>query len=357
VTIIDNHIHFMRLDVEDRLLRDMEINGVSQFCVLDVGCDQDAPDTHKLAHALWLKSRHPERVFVFGGLDFGGMFDGGRDAPDTPLVEQLDELIAVGCDGLKLIAGKPDSRKRVGQPIDGPAFTPLLQRLEATRFPVLWHVGDPPEFWSESTCPLWARQRGWWYDATYPPKQQIDHEIAAVLERHPALNLILPHFFFLSDDLVAAAALLDRHPNVQLDLAPGVEMFHNFTKQRAAARTFFIRYADRILYGSDSGLCDHQHSPKRSWMIQHFLKTDEGFDVPEDPCMTPDERPPLQGIALPADVLQKIFAANFRRVVGRERPRPLNMPAVRALLRRLAERARMRNDPTRTAERVLAEMA
>ena len=74
--------------------------------------------------------------------------------------------------------------------------------------------------------------RGWWYEPPIPPKEQIDREIAAVFARHPRLNLILPHFFFLSDQLEKAARLLERYPGFYLDLAPGVEMLHNFTSVR-----------------------------------------------------------------------------------------------------------------------------
>ena len=30
------------------------------------------------------------------------------------------------------------------------------------RAPMGRNEGDPPEFWSERTVPLWAQQRGWW---------------------------------------------------------------------------------------------------------------------------------------------------------------------------------------------------
>ena len=43
-----------------------------------------------------------------------------------------------------------------------------LSLAEEKQFPVLWHVGDPPEFWSEHTVPLWAKQRGWWYPPGTP---------------------------------------------------------------------------------------------------------------------------------------------------------------------------------------------
>ena len=40
-------------------------------------------------------------------------------------------------------------------------------------------------------------------------------------------------------------------------------------------------------------------------MIRRFLETDDVFDVPDDPAMTPDDRPPLRGIALPREVLER----------------------------------------------------
>ena len=58
-------------------------------------------------------------------------------------------------------------------------------------------------------------------------------------------------------------------------------------------------------------------------MIRRFLETDDVFPVPDDPAMTPDERPPLRGIALPREALRLIYSENFRRVVG-DRPRPLS---------------------------------
>jgi hypothetical protein len=85
-----------------------------------------------------------------------------------------------------------------------------------------------------------------------------------------------------------------------LDLAPGVEMLHNFSARRDDARAFFIRFADRIIFGSDFGMtCGWGRD--RGMMIRRFLETDEVFDVPDDPAMTPDDRPPLKGIALPRE--------------------------------------------------------
>jgi len=296
--IVDCHVHFDGVELYDRMIADQRRTGVDQFNIVITPRLSAADDVDRLAAALWFKRRHPDSVYVFGGLDYSGMFDEGRDEPDVPLVEQLDRLMALGCDGLKMLCGKPDSRKEIGQPMDGPLYEPL-----------------------------WAKQQNWWYDSSFPTKQQIDREAFSVFEKHPGLNLILAHFFFLSDDLAAVARFLDAYPGFHVDLAPGVEMLHNFTRRRDEARELFVCYADRILYGTDTGAGRHCTGPKRGWMVRHWLETDDEFDVPDDPLMTPDDRPALKGIALPEDALAKIYAGNFRRIVGAECPRPLAQPA------------------------------
>jgi predicted TIM-barrel fold metal-dependent hydrolase len=354
--VIDCHTHFNALESYDAMMADQVRTGSDQFTILVLErLGTDGPDSFKMPHALWFKHKKPEMVYAFGSLDFGGISKTSQK-PDVDLVAQLDTLIACGCDGLKLLTGKPDRRKALGQPLNSPAFDALYKRLEATRFPVLWHVGDPPEFWDSNAVPLWAKKNRWWYDETHPPKKQIDAEIADVLKRYPKMNLILPHFFFISQDLDEAAAILKRSPNVSFDLTPGVEMFHNFTKTHKRTREFFIEHADRILFGTDIGIGRHQTGPQRGWMIRHFLESNEKFPVPDDPFMTPDERPDLHGIELPQDALKKIYCDNYVRILGRNRPLPLKLDAVKSLLRDLEERSKKRGEGTTTAARVLKEL-
>ena len=349
--IVDCHTHFNNFDAYDAMMTDTQNTGAGQFAILVFEKLTAEPDNFKLPHGLWFKLRHPDRVYLFGGLDLTG-----TGQPEFPLVTQLEALMAAGCDGLKFLHGKPDRRKCLGHALNSPIFDALFDRLEQTQFPVLWHVGDPPEFWHPDQVPLWAKKNRWWYDETHPGKAQIDAEIADVFEKHPRLNLILPHFFFLSNDLDRAAALLARYPSFVLDLAPGVEMYHNFTRQHRRARDFFIAHADRILFGTDIGIGRHETGPKRGWMIRQWLETTETFPVPDDPFMTPDERPDLKGIGLSPDVLEKIYSANFHRVLGRKHPKPLNTGAVKALLNELEIRAVNSGEGPSTAGRVLREI-
>jgi hypothetical protein len=335
--LIDGHIHFDSVHNYEKLMADMKRFGAEQFCILVIERINSDSNSFRQAEGIWLKLQEPDRAFLFGGLDYSGFTDNEKRQPKVPLVDQVQMMIDAGFDGLKMLTGKPNVRHALDHPLDGPAFVPMLNKLEQTQFPVLWHVGDPPEFWDKNAVPQWAREKGWWYESDIPPKAQIDREIAAVLMAHPRLNLILPHFFFLSDRLEDAAKLLQTHPNVYIDLAPGVEMLHNFTKNRTAAREFFIRFADRIIFGTDIGMANHTTSPERGGMVRRFLETDDVFPVPEDPAMTPDDRPDLHGIKLPADAFAKITSINFHRFVGRKKPRPFNHAKLREMVLTLGE--------------------
>ncbi len=161
-------------------------------------------------------------------------------------------LKAQGFDGLKLIEGKPQVRKLLPLPLDGPEYAGLWAALESEQFPVVFHVADPDEFWDAERCPDWARSGGWDYsDGSYPSKEDLYTEVDHILARHPNLKITFAHFYFLSTDLARAARFLDAHPGVCFDLAPHIGMYHDFSRDPQAARDFFLRYSDRILYGTD----------------------------------------------------------------------------------------------------------
>jgi predicted TIM-barrel fold metal-dependent hydrolase len=319
--LIDGHVHLFREEHAEALCRDVEETGVSKFCVLITGRDVGDPTGEQFRLARMLQQRLPGKVFIFGGLDFSGMFDRKQSTPDVPFETQLGRLMEDGYDGLKLLCGKPNHRQSINVALDSDVFRPMLNMLESTGFPVLWHISDPPEFWSEQTVPMWAKARGWWYPPGTPSKAQIDTEFANVLKRHPRLHLIWPHFGFLADRLDEAGALLDRYPNLMLDLAPGIEMYHHFTAQHERAKAFFIRYSSRIVFGSDLGMSCRWH-PNRARFVLRFLESSDTFDPPDDPCFQPDDRPPVRGMGLGRAEVEAITCFNFLRVVGRS-PRGL----------------------------------
>jgi predicted TIM-barrel fold metal-dependent hydrolase len=343
IPVVDGHIHFPHPELTDDLIAVMAHMRLARANLVSV---PDLQTINQNAALIHFKAHHPQRVTICGALDYTQAWADPAHAPDV-LADQIATLKAIGFDGLKLVEGKPVVRKLLGLPFDGPEYARMWAALEEQGFPVVFHVADPEEFWDAERCPDWARAQGWFYgDGTYPRKEDLYAEVARVLERHPGLRIIFAHFYFLSADLERAGEFLDAHPHVCFDLTPGVEMYLNFARALDAARDFFVRYADRLVYGTDIGASAVQRDPSggldraaslgRAWIVRRFLESDAPFAAPEGVGhglgMDATE---FHGIALPPDVLEKIYHANFERLFGAA-PAPLNRDAARAELERQA---------------------
>lgn len=285
--------------------------------------------------ALHLKAHHPARVFVFGGLNIAAYFM----APDQVgeiFADYIDVLITAGCDGIKMIEGKPDMRKMLPIPsFDSDAFAPYWEKAAQAQVPIVFHVNDPEEFWDAEKVPDWAVERGWFYgDGSFINNEDQYSEIYNVLANNPDLKVIFAHFFFMSAQLPRLADLLDRYPKVSIDLTPGIEMYHNFSTDIQATREFFIKYQDQILFGTDIGAkallvrpqegIEFTDSHSRVQLIRNFLENQGEFILePESGFLFGKPIRPYQGLGLPREILEKIYYQNFIKTVGSQ-PRPVN---------------------------------
>jgi predicted TIM-barrel fold metal-dependent hydrolase len=342
--IVDGHVHFRGLEWTEPLLDLME--AVPLACINLVSTPN--PDTiNQNADQIYLKTRYPGRFYASGGLDYVQV--AGQGAMDDParrsalLGAQVRKLKAIGFDGLKLIDGKPTARQRYGLPFDSPAYEGMWAALEELQFPCVCHVADPETFWDRDRIPDWALKNGWFYgEGAYPSKEGLYSEIDRVLERHPSLQIIFAHFYFLSADLERAARFLDAHPTVCFDITPGAEMYNNLTRQYDAARAFFTTYQDRIVYGTDTstrGIAQGgiEHALAKARYVRAFLEGEEPFTPsPLIPHWLEDDLEAIRPLALPEEMLVKIYHANFECLYG-ARPAPLDEEAARAELARMAD--------------------
>jgi predicted TIM-barrel fold metal-dependent hydrolase len=343
VPVIDGHIHFAHPDLAGDLLGILDRLGMSRANLVAV---PDLQDVNQNPALIYFKALHPNRVYISGALDYLDTLGGLQGAPQG-LATQIARLREMGFDGLKLVEGKPMVRQMLGLPFDGPAYASMWRVLEELGFPVVFHVADPEEFWDPEDCPDWAMDQGWFYGAGgFPAKETLYAEVDAVLSRHPRLGIIFAHFYFLSADLPRAGAFLDAHPSVCFDLTPGVEMYLNFARSVDATRDFFVKYADRIVYGTDIGASaivggpeqgiDLVESAGRARIVRQFLERDGPFSAPEGVGHGLGmDAESFHGIALPSDVLAQVYHANFERMFG-ARPKPLVCQAALAELDRLA---------------------
>ncbi|MHC1740389.1 MAG: amidohydrolase family protein [Anaerolineaceae bacterium] len=340
--VLDAHIHLpypaLIPDLEN-LTHEMNIGRVNLVSTPDM-VDID----HNPAVLLY-KALNPTTTFICGGLDHFSVQLAPNQMPEA-FAQQVSDLHSAGFDGLKLLESKPIARKIINVPLDGPVYAPMWAELERAAFPVVWHVADPEEFWDAEKCPAWVKNSGWFYgDGTFPLKETLYAEVDAVVSRHPGLKVILAHFYFLSADLPRASAFLDVHPNVCFDLTPGSEMFFNFMNDRDATREFFLKYQDRLLFGTDSGASavnkpgeplNRSETLGRTYFVRTFLEQDDLLQIPEGVSHWNRPGCNVYGLGLQDSALQKIYSENFERLFGKS-PADLKIAQAVDLLEKQAD--------------------
>jgi predicted TIM-barrel fold metal-dependent hydrolase len=332
--LIDAHVHMGSVATEDHVLKIRQATGIDKMGLVSI---QNPSAGAGLPQSLAMKARHPDTFFVFAGLNHATALSHGRVAAPS-LADQVDTFVKLGCDGIKMIEGKPTSRQVMDIPVTAPYFVDYWARVAEVGLPIVWHVADPEEFWNPEALPAWAREKGWGYGPEDVRKEQLYREVDEVLALHPNLRIIFAHFYFLSADLRRAARFFDAHPSVCFDLTPGIEMLYNLSRDVEASRDFFIRYADRIVYGTDiSSGNTLEEAQVRAGIVFRWLEGADTFRVPAsaDFLLGQPEDGEIRGMALPEEVLRKIYHDNFARLAGAS-PRPLDVAEAAALSAQIA---------------------
>ncbi len=267
--------------------------------------------------------------YAFAGF---GLYHGD----DLDYLTQLLSGLEQGFDSVKILESKPDIRKEFGKPMDDPSLDAFYSCIEEKGLPLLMHVADPIKSWDRTTAGKWAIEHGRCYDAPgFCTKEELYGEVERMLEKHPKLKVVFAHFYFLDEELPRAAAFLDSHPNVKFDLTPGGH-YECFSKDPTKAREFFIKYADRLVYGTDVNdtiIADKGPTYNPVGMYHEKLYRMTVGMVNGDPI--PDFRGnEYHSLDLPKEVCEKIFNLNFKGLMG-ETPKPVNKEAVRREIQRL----------------------
>ena len=255
-------------------------------------------------------------VYTFGSLTYEYFL------PVCPYEKQAELLLNMGFDGMKFIEMKPTYRRRLGFGLNHPKYDKMFAYLEKVQAPVVLHACDPDEYWTNPEYFKNMVERGAFYgDGSLPTKAEMNQEVFDILDKYPNLNVILAHFFFLSNDIDEAVRVMEKYPGVKFDLTPGSEMYRGFSKNIEAWREFFVKYRHRILYGTDNN-----ESNSSRFQLHEFVGTALTHDHSE--YMTPFLKTPVRGLALDEETVHTIAVENFDRYFGRK-PKPINETVLR----------------------------
>lgn len=290
----DCHIHITDLNFDqiNRMLDTLADWGVTDVAALGLPYRSIA---HNLC-ALYQKMTYKRmRVYAFGGLHRTDRF------ANVPYEEQVKTMLDMGFDGIKLIDMCAGNRMAAGCGIDDPKYDKAFVLLQERGTPIVMHVADPASCWEEG---------GRCANGKYLPRKQYYEETFKALDKFPRLNLVLAHFGYLSDDIDEATRVLEKYPNLKLDLTPGQSMFVDFSKDIERWREFFIKYQDRILFGTDSNSNKNINFQLHE-MVYTALTHEGEFGLQ---CYWVGRK--VQGLHLPESVVEKICYHNFVNLIG-----------------------------------------
>ncbi|MFN0112709.1 MAG: amidohydrolase family protein [Blastocatellia bacterium] len=241
--------------------------------------------------------------------------------------EQIERAAKLGAKGLKvlktlgLFLREPATTGKLVM-IDDRRFDTMWEACAAARFPVAIHTSDPEAFFltidrfNERFEELNAHPDWSFHGKDFPSNRELHEARLRVVARHPKTQFVFLHVGN-AEDLVWVSEWMDRYPNIAVEIGARIG---ELGRQPRAARKFFDKYQDRILFGTDAVPYGNE-TPQQIFgeklyeIYYRFLETeDEYFDYA--PARVPPQgRWRIYGIGLPDQILKKVYHQNAERLL------------------------------------------
>jgi len=256
-----------------------------------------------------VRNHYPNRFIIFANIDFDGI---GKEGWTEKAVQQLQEDVNNGANGLKIFKDlgfsvKDESGKRVT--VDDPRLDAIWELCGKLKIPVLIHTADPKPFWD----PVDEHNERWLEIVSHPGRKRDDNNPAPwetlieeqhrMFKKHPQTKFIAAHFGWYANDLSTLGKLLDEMPNVYTEFGAVIA---ELGRQPRAAKAFFEKYQDRILFGKDSWV------PSEYATYFRVLETSDEY-FPYHKKYHAFWR--MYGMELPDTILKKIYYKNALQLI------------------------------------------
>lgn len=280
---IDMHEHY-RVGGDIRLfLKAASCLGTSKVLFVPTG----SPPDNKWYKFHWIfliaaAKRHPDQIIPFCTID----------EADPRAAELVEQYILQGAKGVKLIGGHPEF---YDEPLNSENMYKVYEKATQYGVPVLLHgsIINIPGL-----------------------KDQLDQ----VYGDFPEVTFIHAHYgstIMSGINLDLTAELLDKHPNLYIDLSMGggIARYHRYLKQDLETiRNFVIKYQDRILFGSDIILRPAKND--FDFLYERMRCDIDLHQKREYTCQFGESDWVHQGFNLDKEILRKLYYENPKKVLG-----------------------------------------
>jgi len=207
---------------------------------------------------------------------------------------------------------------------DDTAFYPVFKYLEENHIPVMGHLGEPRNCWlpleemTDTSNYRYYKSNPQYHMFLHPEAPSYEDQIRAMenlLKKHPALDYTGAHLASLEWSVDELAKRMDRFPDMKVDVSARMAHLQRqsiYDLQKVC--DFFIRYQDRILYGTDITVNATETDPRvkaaaildrwiSNWI---YLATDSILTIKNLPSA-------VKGLHLPKEVIDKVYNKNADR--------------------------------------------
>jgi predicted TIM-barrel fold metal-dependent hydrolase len=317
---IDVHLHYETLD--DRFLLFADSLG---FRLVSPNVDSGRSIDDQLDVAIELKKKHPDKFAFFGTF---GVEHFETENFAARIIARIDSCMKAGASGIKIW-------KNIGMVLKGtegnyvmadhPAFEPVFKYLEDNNIPLLAHLGEPKNCWLPLEEMTLDNDRSYftrnpqYHMYLHPEAPSYDDQINVLdnlLQRYPGIDYTGAHLASLEWNVDEVAKRLDEFPSFQVEFSARIgHLQYQSITHPEKVRDFMIKYQDRIMYGTDTGVRNSStnyaqvsESLHKRWLDHwRWLTTDEEIIVGDLGNRA------VKGIKLPREVIDKIYFSNAER--------------------------------------------
>ncbi len=311
--VIDMHSHpYANTEAElANWVRIMDLAGITKTIILTMSTGL------RFDSIADVYAKFPGRFELWCGFDYTG-YDKPGFGPEA--VKELERCYLKGAKGVGELGDKGSGEvyskpvQGLGMHIDDARMRPLLKKCAELHMPVNIHVAEPIWMYLPADSSNDGLMNAFAWKVNLKPGMLNHDQLVQSLENavrdNPKTMFIACHFANCEHDLRIPGKLLDKYPNLYLDIA--ARYAETATIPRYMAK-FYEKYQDRLIYGTDMGLEKHIYQVTfrvLETQDEHFYETDLfGYHWA------------MNGFGLNDTILKKLYSANALKIKKYENER------------------------------------
>jgi predicted TIM-barrel fold metal-dependent hydrolase len=242
---------------------------------------------------------------------------------------QLDRTIAEGARAVKVwknigMVEKNAEGKLIF--LDDAGLSLVAEHIAALGVPLIAHQAEPYNCWLPLDQMTTNNDREYFskhpdYYMYLHPEMPSHGDLMAARDRfvaaHPKLKVVGAHMASLEYDVGKLGQFLDRYPNATVDLAARMsQVQYQSIRDARKVREFFIRYQDRLLYGTDLTQAPGSNPASFRKEAHDYWESDWRYLATGESQRIDMLEADVPGLALPRAVIDKVYYGNAVREFG-----------------------------------------